>query len=188
MTRDRAAITWMVTPQFQAGRPMGAEEMKYQHRGHAKYVDIAGLFGWKALDDFWRSVQLDYTRGITYPRNADPADSRILRLSQAANADLTPLIHFWGVHPGRPDHLKTTIREAGLKSSRAIYDRLCHYRQLIPMNNEAFRVHIRSMDPNGTSKQIALLQTYDESHGQRAREALQEILDHYFPKGRPPAD
>ena len=185
MTLDQAALTWMVTEHFRQSQPMAATEMMYQHRGHAKYVDIAKLFGWEALSRFWHSVQIDYTHGISYPKNADPADSRILRMSKAANADLTPLIHFWGVPPEAPDTLKTQMAQAGLKPSQAIYDRLLHYESIIPMSHEAYMVHFNTLHPRGAKTNDKPIEDYQERNGLQAREALRKILNRYFPAGRP---
>jgi hypothetical protein len=52
-----------------------ANEVRYQHRGYGKYVEIVNLFGWKVLEDFWHSVNQDYLEGIKYPRNTDPTDN-----------------------------------------------------------------------------------------------------------------
>ncbi|NLI01488.1 MAG: hypothetical protein GX446_18580 [Chthonomonadales bacterium] len=197
---DQAAIMWMVTENFRQGKPMDISdsernEVRYQHRGYAKYVEIAKLFGWKALERFWRSVQLDYLKGIDPPRNDDPTDNRILRMSRAAGADLTPLIHFWGVQPDDPAALRQAISAAGLKPSRLIYDRLVHYKTLIPMSNAEFAKHARTIYPRGLREgQSPLygegwyqvwLQKYDASHGEAAAAALQNIITRYFPTGRP---
>ena len=185
MTLDQAAITWMVTDHFRQSQPMAAAEMAYQHRGHGKYVDIAKLYGWDALSRFWHSVQVDASQGITYPKNADPADSRILRMSQAAHADLTPLIHFWGVPPEAPDRLKSQLTQAGLAASPAIYDRLRHYQDLVPLNREAYLAHFNALHPRGAKTNDQPLADYGEREGRQARQALQTLLDRYFPNGRP---
>lgn len=184
MTRDHAAITWMVTEHFRNGEPMDASEMMYQHRGHAKYVDIAALFGWEALHRFWHSVQLDCERGITYPKNADPPDSRILRMSKAAGADLTPLIHFWGVHPERPDPLKAQIADAELKPSGAVRELLLHYLDLIPMSEEAYLAHFNALHPRGRQPKDKFIEGFGEAQGLQARKALQFVLDRYYPGSR----
>ncbi len=197
---DQAAIMWMVTDNFRKGKPMNisnspANEVRYQHRGYGKYVEIAKLFGWKALGDFWRSVNDDYLKGIEYRRNSDPTDNRILRLSQKAGADLTPLIHFWGVQPENRIALNKTIVKNGLRPSPLIYDRLIHYKTLIPMNNAEFSSHARIVNPKGIRKgrnplygegwYYTWLPKYEESHGIAAQTALQEMIDLYFPDGRP---
>ncbi|TFH38276.1 MAG: hypothetical protein E4G94_12555, partial [ANME-2 cluster archaeon] len=48
---DQAALTWFVTENFRNGRPMDLtnseyNEVRYQHRGYGRYVEIATLFGW----------------------------------------------------------------------------------------------------------------------------------------------
>ncbi len=197
---DVAATTWMVAENFRKGKPMDTtnstlNEMRYQHRGYAKYVEIADLFGWKTLNGFWRSVNDDFLQGIKYPTNTDPTDSRILRLSQQAGADLTPLIHFWGVHPENKEALKREMLKRGLKPSRLIYDRLVHYRSVIPMNREQFAVHAKTVNPKGIRPGQApewgegwyesWLAKFSESEGAAIQAALQRIIDTYFPTGRP---
>lgn len=197
---DQAAIMWMVTENFRAGKPMdisnsSKNEVRYQHRGYGKYVEIAHLFGWPALDAFWRSVQNDYLEGIEYPRNSDPTDSRILRMSKAAGADLTPLIHFWGVQPENTENLRAEMRKNGLKPSAKIYDRLLHYGKLIPINNADFAAHAKVVYPKGIESgkgtdygegwYYATLSSYNELHGKAAREALCAIIKTYFPACRP---
>jgi hypothetical protein len=196
---DQAAIMWMVTENFRQGNPMNISnsqrnEVRYQHRGYGKYIEIAKLFGWQTLGDFWHSVNRDFLKGIEYARNSDPTDSRILRLSQKAGADLTPLIHFWGVQPKNQDSLKKKMLEHGLKPSRLIYDRLLHYKSIIPMSNAEFASHAAVVNPKGMRQgrnplygegwYYSWLPKYKESHGVAAQAALQAMIDVYFPNGR----
>ena len=198
---DQAAIMWMVTQNFRDGKPMDISnsernEVRYQHRGYAKYVEIANLFGWKTLEKFWRTYQLDFLKGVQpEDRNADPTDGRILRLSQQAGCDLTPLIHFWGVQPDNPAELRAAIAKHGLRPSAKVYDRLMHYMTLIPMSREEFARHAAVIYPRGIRPgqnpnfgegwYYVWLQKYDRSHGEAAKAALQKIIDTYFPNGRP---
>jgi len=197
---DQAAIMWVVTENFRQGSPMDisnspANEVRYQHRGYGKYVEIVRLFGWEPLQDFWHSVNLDYLKSIEYPRNTDPTDSRILRMSRAAGVDLRALIHFWGIHPEDNAALAKALAEEGLKSSPLIYDRLLHYKTLIPMNNDEFVRHAEIVNPRGIREgknplygegwYYVWLPKYDESYGRAAQTALQDIIDLYFPGGRP---
>jgi hypothetical protein len=192
---DQAAIMWMVTENFRQGKPMDisnrpGDEVKYQHRGYGKYVEIANLFGWEALERFWHAENEGWQPGDPSPQNNDPTDDRILRLSKAAGADLTPLIHFWGIQPKDPNTLAEAIRNAGLKPSRKIHDRLQHYMSLIPMDNAEFRKHCDTIYPKGLGKPKNLLYgegwytvwlpKYNETHGQAAKVALEEIIDRYF--------
>ncbi|MGB0413404.1 MAG: M60 family metallopeptidase [Coraliomargarita sp.] len=197
---DQAAIMWMVTENFRAGKPMDItnseqNEVRYQHRGYAKYVEIVHLFGWQVLEDFWHSVHLDYLKGIQYSRNNDPADNRILRMSKIAGVDLTPLVHFWGIQPDDAITLKREIENAGLQPSARIYDQLKHYQRIIPMNTEAFAAHAKVVYPKGIRAgknpnygegwYHTWLPNYNASHGEAAQQALQTIIDTYFPNGRP---
>jgi hypothetical protein len=161
-------------------------------------VEIVNLFGWQVLENFWRSVQEDYLQGIEYLRNSDPTDNRILRLSHEAGVDLTPLIHFWGIHPDDRERLRDAMIERDLRPSSAIYDRLVHYATLIPMSNMEFAEHARIVNPKGIREgrsplygegwYYAWTPQYDRTHGEAARAALQKIIEMYFPDGRPHAE
>merc|ERR1711957_669432 len=60
-----ATIHWIITDEFQNGKPMNIDnspthQIRYQHRGHAKYVDLAREFGWESLIAYFRAHQLLY--------------------------------------------------------------------------------------------------------------------------------
>jgi hypothetical protein len=107
--------------------------------------------------------------------------------------DVTPLIHFWGIQPQNPKALAKAMKKEGLKPSKKIYDRLQHYKTIIPMDNAAFRKHAKIVYPKGVGKpQNPLfpegwyerwLTSYDETHGQAVQDALQQIIDQYYPTG-----
>lgn len=193
-TPDNAAIHWMVTVNFGIGAEMDhsnttKDEMRYQERGYAKYADIARLFGWKALTDFYRQENLDYMAGKPGDGLSD-VDSRILRLSVAAGADLTPLIHFWGIHPVKPDKLKAEITAKGLQPSAAIKTLLARYRTLIPANKAQFDAHFEQVYPGmpaGDSPDYASgwyhvrRQQWDPSAALKAQAAIDALLAQYFP-------
>jgi Peptidase M60, enhancin and enhancin-like/N-terminal domain of M60-like peptidases len=200
INREQAALNWMVTPNFRAGKPMDIsnttkDEVRYQQRGYAKYVEIAALFGWSALDNFYKQENLDFSTPVASD-GLSGVDSRIFRMSKAAGADLTPLIHFWGVQPVDNALLGKAISAAGLKPSAAIYDRLVKYRSIIPLDNAAFTAHAKaflnkSVITAGASPDyhegwyFVWLPLYDASHGAAAQVAMTNILTKYFPGGRP---
>ena len=53
--------------------------------------------------------------------------------------DVTPLFHFWGVHPKNPIALDASLETAGIPTSREIFELLLHCKSLVPEDNAAFR-------------------------------------------------
>jgi Peptidase M60, enhancin and enhancin-like/N-terminal domain of M60-like peptidases len=204
ITREQAALNWMVTPNFRAGKAMDIsnttkDEVRYQHRGWGKYVDIAALFTWGALERF--NAEENRVADLTVPPASDGlsgVDSRIFRMSKEAGVDLTPLIHFWGVQPVDAVKLKAQMTAANLKPSALIYDRLVKYQSIIPMDNAAFRTHASvflnkpassitaDQSPDyGEGWYFVWLPKYAAAEGQAAQAAMTAILAKYFPAGRP---
>ncbi len=201
ITRDQAALNWMVTPNFRAGNPMDIsnttkDEVRYQQRGYAKYIEMAALFGWEMIDSFYRKENLDFIAQTPGDGLTD-VDSRILRFSRAAGADLRPLVHFWGVHPKNAAVLKTRIDAENLQPSKLICDRLTHYKAILPADNAEFLVHANAFfggsippggDPDYGSGWYNIWKTqYNTSHGTLGKQAMQNIIDLYFPGGCPAA-
>ncbi len=198
---DQAFMNWAVRPNFQQGLPMRSarpnSEKLYQRRGYAHYVIIAELFGWEALERFWASEHADFANGIDYDRNSNgdgDTDSRILRMSRAAGVDLRPLLHVWGNHPESASELAADLQAENLPASSKIYDELEQYKALVPMNNAEFLAHARTIYPllQSNSNTEAFegwyfeqAQTYNVVDGVASQQALQSIIDLYFPDGRP---
>jgi Peptidase M60, enhancin and enhancin-like/N-terminal domain of M60-like peptidases len=200
ITRDQAALNWMVTPNFRAGNPMDIsnttkDEVRYQQRGYAKYVEMAALFGWSVIDSFYKKEQLDFIAQMPPNDGLTDVDSRIFRFSKTAGFDMRPLIHFWGVHPDDAATLKTSIQQANLPPSKLICDRLTYYKSIIPVNNSEFTAHANAFfggsvpsggDPDyGSGWYNIWLPLYNTTHGIEAKTAMQNIIDLYFPMGCP---
>ncbi len=199
ITRDQAALNWMVTPNFRAGKPMDIsnttkDEVRYQQRGYAKYIEMAALFGWELIDSFYKQEQLDFINQVPGDGFTE-ADSRIFRFSKIAGADLRPLIHFWGLHPRDTAELRLRIAAENLQPSKLICDRLTHYQSIIPLDNAQFAEHANAFfggsvpaggDPDyGSGWYNVWLPQYNETHGAQAVQAMQDIIDLYFPEGCP---
>ncbi len=199
ITRDQAAMNWMVTPNFRAGKPMDIsnttkDEVRYQQRGYAKYIEIAALFGWEVIDSFYKKEQLDFINQVISD-SLEEVDSRILRFSKTIGVDVTPLIHFWGVQPKDKLALKAKIQAENLKPSKLICDRLTHYKSILPANNAQFVAHAKTFfggsvpsggNPDyGSGWYNVWLPLYNTSHGTVGKNALQQIIDTYFPGGCP---
>jgi N-terminal domain of M60-like peptidases/Peptidase M60, enhancin and enhancin-like len=191
-TRDLAAIDWMVTYKFRDGLRMNFDEMGYQYRGHAKYVDIAVLFKWDTLGKFFkeeqdRAIVLGVDRRPTFDDgfskyyygavNGEGIDSRILRMSKTAGADLRPLFHFWGVQPVENTKLAAALKNLGLLPSQKIYDRIAYYKTVIPSGTTTYY---------DWKDKLAF---WNEVLAQQTRNSVDKILsttgNSYFPDGRP---
>jgi uncharacterized protein (TIGR02145 family) len=196
-SRDQSAINWMVTHNFRAGNPMDIsnttkDEVRYQHRGYGKYIEIAALFGWEALESYYQQVNLDYNNGVP-PGPLGQTDDRILKMSKKAGVDLRPLIHFWGVHPQDSAALAQAIDSNNLLPSTLICNRLMHYQSIIPMDSAQFSQHALvyfngPVPPGGDPDYEngwynVWLPLYNNSHGDSAVAAMQKIIDTYFPNG-----
>lgn len=199
-TLDNTAVTWMTVFNFSPREaPMADGEKAYQLKGHAKFVDMARLFGWQVLDDYWYSFNEDHENDASIDTSID---GLLLRLSRAAGVDIRPLFHFWGVHPQDPAGLAADIEAANLPASSEIHDTLLHYKSLVPADNQAFqafalnwwgeqpsingywteREHARQWDdeviwdnqvaPNG--------EIYDETSSARIKAVVDGLIDRYF--------
>ena len=176
------------------------DEFRYQARGYAKYADIARLFGWQAVKKFFKHENLDHNANkptcfnenclFSYSDGLDPIDSRILRLSKAAGTDLTPLIHFWGVHPDNSTALAQAITAAGLDNSTIVRDKLVYYAGIAPDNNTEFNAHFETVFPGrpegghpdyGVGWYNVWRDSFNESHGAQITTTIQSLLTKYFP-------
>ena len=152
----------------------------------------------------------DYENGISY---ATDTDSLLLRLSKSVGADIRPLFHFWGIYPANPTTLNTAITNANLVAPVEIYDTLVRYKSLVPTNNSAFtnfaykwwghkptmsgyweeREHARQWDTNayysaGDQQRTDATnpgEIYNENSFIDITNRVQELLNLYYPNGRP---
>ena len=192
-TLDNTAVTWMTSPNFMDRKPMEDAEKAYQLKGHAKYVDIARLYGWKVLGDYWHSWVADEEEGKPVSRHGTDIDVLSLRLSQTAGVDLTPLLHFWGTPPRDAKALKAAVAAAKLRPSAKVYDALMHYKSLVPAKDKAFRDFAlkwwgKQPSPKGYTTERGHARRWEEFNEQTSaqiKKAVQDIIDEYFPKGRP---
>jgi hypothetical protein len=192
---DDAAIHWMLTENFRNGREMDysnseKNEFRYQQRGYAKYADVARVFGWSALRDFYHREHLDYMSGVPSD-GLDAVDSRILRMSVAAGADLRPLVHFWGIHPVNPAALAEKLSQLGIGASAKVRQHLERYKTLAPKNSATFNEHYLRVYPKGCPSNAnpafgcgwyeVWKTQFNETHAAQIQAQIQALLDSYFP-------
>ncbi len=129
-TLDNTAVVWMTGLNFADGE-MATAQKQYQLKGHAKFADIARLFGWQTLRELYQSINRDDIafwkskgkQGEEWPKNIENA-GYIERLSLTSGVDMRPLFHFWGVPPEYARLLLSDPArlEAAERHTRTVFD------------------------------------------------------------------
>jgi hypothetical protein len=197
---DKTAAYRMVSNTFGTERDISNtenDEVRYQHRGYGHYFEIVNILGWCPLRNLWTQEFIEFEeRGIDYVQN-DNIDGRIIRMSVAAQADLRPLFHVFGILPQDPAAVQDSLVQLGVLPSLAIYNRLQAYFDLIPADNTAFVNYALSVYPNlytdgptedpryGVGWHYLKSLAYDDAEAQQRTGILQSIVNLYFPDGEP---
>lgn len=197
---DKTATHRMVSNTFGSERDISNtvnDEVRYQHRGYGHYFEIVNILGWCPLRNFWKQESIDFENGISYGIYQD-IDSRIIRMSAAAQADLRPLFHVFGILPKDSIAVQSSLTQLGVLPSIAIYNKLQAYFELIPKDNAAFVNYALSVYPNlysdgptaepeyGVGWHYLKSQSYNEAEAQARTAILQSIINRYFSNGAPP--
>ena len=197
---DKTATHRMVSNTFGIERNISnttMDEVRYQHRGYGHYFEIVDLLGWCPLRNFWKQEFIDFENGVDHGINNQDIDSRIIRLCVAAQADLRPLFHVFGILPQDSIAVQDTLNQIGILPSLTIYNRLQAYFNLIPEDNEAFIDYAQFVYPNlytdgpsahpdyGVGWHYLKSLSYDEAEAQERAGILQGIIDLYYPDGEP---
>ena len=211
-TLDNTAVTWMTSFNFSPREvAMHTAEKSYQLKGHAKFVEIARLFGWEVLGDYWRSFMEDDANGVSYQTSND---AHLLRLSRNVGYDIRPLFHFWGIVPQNNEALEAVLAVEEIPRSEEIHDLLVHYKSLVPADNAAFRAfgqawwgksepningawteteHARQWDERirrsgdgNIRTDITVGEMYVEACAEQVRDRVQYFIDFYFPEALNP--
>ncbi len=200
---DRTATHRMVSNTFGSERDISnttTDEVRYQHRGYGHYFEIVNILDWCPLRNFWKQEFIDFENGIDHGINNQDIDSRILRMSAAAQVDLRPLFHVFGILPQDPISLQEELDQLNILPSQAIYNRLQDYFSLIPEDNAAFVWYALNVYPNlgvegptaspdyGVGWHYQKSLTYDTAEAQQRVGLLQDIVDLYYPNGEPSND
>lgn len=212
-TMSNTATLWMTSFNFSPREIIMADwEKAYQPQGHAKFVDLARLFGWEGLGSFWYYYN---SNGISQDDNAEEVlggtDEKIFRLSKSYGKDVRPLLHFWGIFPENPAALAEQLAAAELKMPLQIRDLLYEYKSLVPTNNADYRAfcltwwgrqptmsgygvekeHARQWDdaPNyllcGCTQVRFPTEIFNETASAEVKARVQEIIDLYYEETPP---
>ena len=197
---DKTVTHRMVSNTFGSERDIAnatTNEVRYQHRGYGHYFEIVNILGWCPLRNFWKQEFIDFENGIDYGINDQDIDSRIIRMCVAAQADLRPLFHVFGILPQDPVALQDTLNQLGIGPSLTVYNRLQEYFDLIPEDNAAFVDYALSVYPNlytdgpnenpdyGVGWHYLKSLSYDATEAQQRTDILQGIIGLYYPNGKP---
>lgn len=197
---DNTATHRMVSNTFGSARDISnttTDEVRYQHRGYGHYFEIVNLFGWCPLRNFWKQEFIDFENGVNHGTNDQNIDSRMVRMSVAAQADLRPLFHVFGIISQDSTAVQDTLAQIGVLPSPTVYDRLQTYFDLIPEDKTAFIDYALSVYPNlytegptsdpdyGVGWHYVKSLTYDEAEAQQRTAILQSIINRYYPNGEP---
>lgn len=139
MTLDRAAVDWMVSHNFRENINMSCDqilpsgycdELGYQHRGHAKYVEMAKQFGWSSIHGM---NAVFYQQDLIDPGVWDDifkkSDEMIAAASDAQGVNMSPLFHFWGL---APSPLLAQELEARYGFNLQLCEMLQYYKTIVP--------------------------------------------------------
>lgn len=197
---DRTATHRLVSNSFGTARNISnttMDEVRYQHRGYGHYFEIVNLLGWCPLRNFWKQEYIDFENGTNHGINNQDIDSRIIRMCVAAQADLRPLFHVFGILPQDSLFVRDTLNQIGILPSLPIYNRLQDYFNLIPGDNAAFINYALLVYPNlytdgpnanpdyGVGWHYQKSLTYDANEALTRTNLLQDIVDLYYPNGAP---
>ncbi len=135
---DQGAFDWIITDNFRNNIPMSydtsapmvdKEQLKYQHRGWAKYLDLARAYSWDTVSQVFGKY---YTAGVAQNSTVtcNPAfqsiagrDEFIQYSCDVTGENVAPLFHFWGVNP--TDSLATLL--SPLPKSQRVKELIDHY-------------------------------------------------------------
>jgi len=200
---NKTATHRMVSNTFGSERDISnttTDEVRYQHRGYGHYFEIVSMLGWCPIRNFWKQEWIDFENGIDHGFNYQDTDGRILRMSVAAQADLRPLFHVFGILPQDAVALQNAMNQSGVLPSLKIYQRLQAYFDLIPADNAAFVNYALSVYPNlytdgptddpnyGVGWHYLKSLVYDAAEAQNRAALLQSIISLYYPNGEPSSD
>ena len=198
LTMDQTTIDWIITDNFRNNREINCDptmdpgvchEVRYQHRGHAMYVEIADLFSWSAIHnthkvffDEWKiNTQKDWGFMGMANGNQITDDELILAASNAIGINMAPLFHFWGRQPST----SLVNQLENMPESKEIYCRLQYYKSMAPTDLSSFQTWY---DANYVSVGGVQQVRYDyainnfdkDNYGSAIQDQIDLIINSYF--------
>ncbi len=190
-TMDDVFISWALRDEFINDIDMGFPNAAYKHRGHADHIQYVELFGWSALTEFNRKLNVDFVEtGFDFHRNEHENNDRLLRLSREAGVDVRPLFHLWGHSPNNEATLQAALNAENLSPSAEIYDLMVAFKSTIPFTQADYdgwytRMSAVLFSGHRTEFWDPLAESYDTGRAQNAVDRIDQLLTLYYPDGRP---
>lgn len=200
-TTSDALSSWVIMDEFIDGQNMQFQQASYRPRGHGNYAEYIELFGLDAMKNFNRKINIEmdgrswdeWTAGDNgrignNARINHNYNDRILRLSREANANVAPLFHLWGHAPSNLAELQSDMEAEGLQPSTQIYDRMIEARNSVPLTQSEWDSLFSRMGEflnNSRGPWEELNENYDVERGRAAVARIDELIELYFPEGRP---
>lgn len=184
---EQATFDWIFTSNFTSGERIGYEpdnpwdQLLYQSRGLVKLVDIAKMFGWKALGEI-NKYFYDYQIANPSWNPYDLQDDELIRAaSQVMGFNMAPHFEFHGIIPSNDlyDELKA------MPTSEIIKDRILHYRSLVPSNNDKFtEVYNQVINKIDVTFHVPRWDgwkaVYDEAYAATVTDRIDVVLSRYY--------
>jgi hypothetical protein len=198
LTMDETTMDWMMTDNFRNNREIDRDptmienvnyEVRYQHRGHAMYVEIADLFGWEAVYNThkvffeeWKQYTGKQHGFMNFDKgNGISDDELIVAASNAIGVNMIPFFHFWGRQPS-----SATIEQLkDLPKSDKVFCQLIEYKNLVPGNTSEFQKWYDSnYDKIGKSQQsrytYAISNFDKDEYSKNMKEQIDLIISTYY--------
>ena len=198
LTMDQTTIDWIITDNFRNNREINCDptmdpgvchEVRYQHRGHAMYVEIADLFGWSAIHnthkvffDEWKiNTQKDWGFMGMANGNQITDDELILAASNAIGVNMAPLFHFWGRQPST----SLVNQLENMPESSEIYCRLKYYKSMAPTDLSSFQIwydanYVSVGDVQQVRYDYAINNFDKDNYGSAIQDQIDLIINSYF--------
>ena len=189
LTLNEAAMDWMISFNFRNNNDMGCDptmanlvcdELRYQHRGHAKYADMANLLGWQTM---YNMNNVFYNEWTANGMNSFiVTKDNVLEAASVANGvNMAPLFHFWGLAPSPTLKAELDL----LSASPEIYNQLLAYYNLIPETQAEFLSYrdilLSRKDPVHFDRINDAYNNFEaENYTQQMRDQICNIIDLYF--------
>ncbi len=179
---DQAALDWMLDSKFRDGELTEFDDVSYQARGMAKYVDVARLFSWDTLGlihNHWYTEAIN--AGVVQDGMEVVSPGEYIEVaSNQLGFNFAPLWEMWGKLPSQSliDQLDSYPDE------NRIRDRILYYRSLVPANATEFQTVYNDITPNiedhHKERYDDMLNFYDETTAAAIYERIDDILCTYF--------